>query len=347
MVYSLTASVYRGTSSVRGNKSPMDIIVSGSIAYDYLMRFPGRFTDYFIQEQLHQVSLSFLVDEMTKHWGGVAANIAFNMALMGLRPRLMGTVGRDFPEYRNWLESVGVDTSTVRQINEVFTASFFANTDLDNNQIASFYTGAMAYAKDYRLADVFDGKPDLVIISPNDPQAMCNLAQECRERGIRFIYDPSQQVPRLTGEELYRDMQGAYVLIANAYETEIICKKTGQTLDDLRRKIEIIVVTQGARGTHIYQNGALIEVPSFTTNQIKDPTGVGDAFRGGLVRGMVSGWPLKLAAQVGALCATYVLEQVGTQNHRYTLPDFIERFRTRFDDDGLLDSLLEPVSANK
>ncbi|MBI5666551.1 MAG: carbohydrate kinase family protein [Chloroflexi bacterium] len=322
----------------------MDIIVTGSIAYDYLMRFPGRFTDYFIREQLHQVSLSFLVDEMTKHWGGVAANIAFNMALMGLRPRLMGTVGRDFPEYRAWLERVGVDTSTVRQIDEVFTASFFANTDLDNNQIASFYTGAMSYAKNYRLADVFDGKPDLVMISPNDPQAMSNLAQECRERGIRFIYDPSQQVPRLSGEELYRDMQGAYALVVNAYEAEIICKKTGQTLDDLRRTIEILVITQGARGSHIYHNGDLIEVPAFPTDHIKDPTGVGDAFRAGLVRGLVAGWPMKLAGLVGALCATYVLEQVGTQNHSYSLPDFVQRFRAHFDDEGRLDSLLEPAS---
>lgn len=322
----------------------MEIIVTGSIAYDYLMRFPGRFTDYFIKEQLHQISLSFLVDEMTKHWGGVAANIAFNMALVGLRPKLMGAVGRDFPEYRDWLERAGVDTSTVRQIDEVFTASFFANTDLDNNQIASFYTGAMAYAKDYRLADVFDGKPDLVLISPNDPKAMTGLARECRERGIRFIYDPSQQVPRLTGEELYRDMQGAYALIVNAYEAEIICKKTEQTMDDLRRAIEILVITQGARGSHIYQNGELIEVPAFTTDQVKDPTGVGDAFRAGLVRGLVSGWPLKLSGLVGALCATYVLEQVGTQNHSYSPAEFVARFRTRFDDEGQLDSLIESAS---
>ncbi len=323
----------------------MDILVTGSIAYDYLMRFPGRFTEYFIKDQLHQVSLSFLVDEMTKHWGGVAANIAYNIALMGLRPKLVGTVGRDFPEYRARLEQVGVDTSTVRQIDDVFTASFFANTDLDNNQIASFYTGAMAYAKDYRLADVFDGQPDLVVISPNDPQAMSNLAQECRERGLRFIYDPSQQVPRLTGEELDRDMQGAYALVVNAYEAEIICKKTGQTLDDLCRKIEVLVVTQGPRGSHIYQNGERIEVPAFPTDHIKDPTGVGDAFRAGLVRGLVSGWPMQLTGLVGALCATYVLEQVGTQNHSYSLVEFVERFRAHFDDNGVLDSLLQPLPA--
>jgi adenosine kinase len=323
----------------------MDIIVTGSIAYDYLMRFPGRFTDHLIRDQLHQVSLSFLVEEMTKHWGGVAANIAYSMALLGLRPKLMGTVGRDFADYRAWLEKVGVDTSTVRQIDEVFTASFFVNTDLDNNQIASFYSGAMAYAKDFSLAHVHDGNPDLVIISPNDPVAMTSLAKECRERNVRFIYDPSQQVPRLNGDELARDMQGAYAMVVNAYEAEIICKKTNQTLDDLRRAIEILVITQGKRGAHIYLNGDLIEVPVFPTNQIKDPTGGGDAFRAGFVRGLVAGWPLKLAGEVGALCATYVLERVGTQNHHFTIPAFVERFRTVFDDKGLLDALLQPAHA--
>jgi adenosine kinase len=323
----------------------MDILVTGSIAYDYLMRFPGHFADHFIGEQLHQVSLSFLVDEMTKHWGGVAANIAFNMALLGLRPKLMGTVGRDFPDYREWLEQTGVDTSTVRQIDEVFTSSFFVNTDLDNNQIASFYGGAMSYARNYSVADVYEGIPGLVIISPNDPQAMQNLAKECRERGIRFIYDPSQQVPRLSGEELYRDMQGAHAMVVNAYEAEIICKKTEQTLDDLRRAIEILVVTHGGRGSHIYVNGETIEVPVFATI-VKDPTGGGDAFRAGLIRGIVSGWPLKLAGQVGALCATYALEHVGTQNHRFSLPEFVARFRSQFDDEGLLDGLLEPASSS-
>lgn len=321
----------------------MDIIVTGSIAYDYLMRFPGRFTDHLLKDQLHQVSLSFLVDDMTKHWGGVAANIAYNMALMGLQPHLMGTVGRDFPDYRAWLEKVGVNTSTVRQIDEVFTASFFANTDIDNNQIASFYAGAMAYARHYRLADVFDGHPDLVIISPNDPQAMSNLAAECRERGIRFIYDPSQQVPRLSGDELLRDMQGAYALIVNAYEAEVICKKTGKTLEDLQQAIDILVITHGARGSHIYADGQLIQVPAFPPDIIRDPTGVGDAFRAGLVRGIVSGWPLHLSGLVGALCATYVLEHIGTQNHYFTPGQFVARFRQHFDDEGLLDALLQPA----
>lgn len=318
----------------------MNVILTGSIAYDYLMRFPGHFTEHIIAEHLHQVSLSFLVEEMTKHWGGVAANIAYSMALLGLNPKLMGTVGRDFPDYRNWLEAVGVDCSTVRQLDEVFTASFFANTDLDNNQIAFFYSGAMAYARDYSLADAYAGIPDIVVVSPNDPLAMMRLTDECRARGIRFIYDPSQQVPRLSGEELRAGMQGSYAMVVNAYEAEVICKKAEMTLEELRDSVNILVITQGSRGSHIYDNGTLIEVPAFITDNVVDPTGVGDAFRAGLLRGIASGWPITLSAQVGALAATYVLENVGTQSHRYTLPEFVARFRTRFDDQGLLDSLL-------
>lgn len=321
----------------------MQIIITGSIAYDYLMRFPGRFTDHLIDGQLHQVSLSFLVDDMTKHWGGIAANIAYNAALLGLSPHLMGTVGRDFGEYRRWLEDAGVNTSTVQQIDEVFTASFFANTDLDNNQIASFYTGAMAYAKNYRLADVYDGTPDYVVISPNDPQAMMNLSEECRQRDIRFIYDPSQQVARFDGDQLKEGMQGAYVLIVNAYEAEMIAQKTGQTVEHLKQQFEVVVITRGKDGANIYEHGKEIQIPTFPVDTIKDPTGAGDAFRGGFLRGLASGWPLRLSGMVGALCAAYTLEHVGTQNHRFAPSEFVQRFRQNADDEGVLDELLETV----
>lgn len=319
----------------------MDIIVTGSIAYDYLMRFPGRFAEHLIQEHFHQVSLSFLVDDMTKHWGGNGANIAYSLALLGIRPRLVGTVGRDFGDYRQWLENAGVDITGVRQIDDVFTASFFANTDLDNNQMASFYAGAMAYARHFSLADAYDGTPDLVIISPNDPTAMMNIAEECRTRGIRFIFDPSQQLPRFNGEEIRRGFEGAYALVVNAYEAELICSKTSLSIDDLRREVEILVVTQGKNGSHIYANGERIEVPIVPVSEIKDPTGVGDAYRSGLLCGIAHGWPLKLAGELGALCAAYVLEQVGTQSHRFTLPEFVARFRQHFDDQGQLDELLK------
>ncbi len=323
----------------------MNIIVTGSIAYDYLMRFPGRFKEHIMRDKLEQVSLSFLVDEMTRHFGGVAANIAYTMGLLGLQPKLMGTVGRDFGDYRAWLENVGVDCSTVREIDHVFTASFFANTDLDNNQIASFYSGAMAFSKDYAIADSFNGTPDLVIISPNDPTAMQNYAHECRERGIKFIYDPSQQVPRLSGEELKQGMSGAYAMVVNLYESQMICEKTGMTLDDLRREIDILVITHGKQGSHIYLNGDLAEVPVFPTDTILDPTGGGDAYRAGLICGLVKGLAPTLAGEMGSLCATYTLEQVGTQNHRFTVDEFIHRFRTFYDDGGALDALREPASA--
>jgi adenosine kinase len=319
----------------------MNIIVTGSISYDYLMRFPGKFSDHLIADQLHQISLSFLVEEMTKHWGGVAANIAYSMALLGLKPKLMGTVGSDFADYRRWLDSAGVDTSTVRQIDDVFTASFFANTDLVNNQIASFYSGAMTYAKDYSLVDAFDGTPDLVIISPNDPTAMQNIAQECRERDIKFIYDPSQQVARLSGEELARDMKCASMMVVNAYEAEVICQKTGKSIEEIREEVGILVITQGERGSHLYKGDELIEVEPFPPNEIQDPTGVGDAFRAGLIYGIVNDWPLKTAAHAGALCAAYVLEQVGTQSHKFAIEEFVSRFRTQYNDDGLLDSMLK------
>lgn len=321
----------------------MNIVVTGSIAYDYLMRFPGRFNESFLKEDLHQISLSFLVEDMTKHWGGVAANISYTMALLGLKPKLMGTVGRDFPDYRKWLESAGVDTSTVRQIDDVFTASFFANTDLDNNQIASFYAGAMSHAKDYSLADALDDNPDYVIVSPNDPTAMKNLTEECRQRDIKFIYDPSQQVARLSGEELKYDIQGAYAMFVNAYEAQVICQKTDLTIDDLREMINILVITQGKKGAHIYNGGEFIDVPIFPTEVINDPTGVGDAFRAGMIYGMINSWSFVLSAQVGSLCAAYTVEQVGTQNHHFTLSEFVERFRTFYDDEGVLDALIAPI----
>jgi adenosine kinase len=342
----------------------MDIIVTGSIAYDYLMRFPGHFSKHFMKDDLHQISVSFLVEDMTRHWGGVAANISYTLGLLGMKPKLMGTVGKDFSDYRAWLERAGVDTSTVRQHDDVFCSSFFVNTDLDNNQIASFYSGAMAFSRNYRLSDVYDGTPDLVVVSPNDPQAMSLITQECRDRGLRFLYDPSQQIPRLDGETLRRDMQGAFAMTVNAFEASMLCEKTGMTIDDLRREIEFLVITQGARGSHIYikgeateipamrhtgmsgdstdiyEHGQLIEIPIVPVEPILDPTGVGDAFRAGLICGLANALPTPLTGQMGALCAAYVLEQVGPQSHHFTTAEFITRFRQHFDDQGRLNTLL-------
>lgn len=318
----------------------MQTLVTGAIAYDYLMRFPGKFREHFLSDELHDMSLSFLVDDMTKHWGGTAANIAFCMAKLGMRPKLMGTVGQDFGDFRQWLESSGVDCSTVIQLDDVFTASFFSNTDIDNSQLAFFYGGAMNRGRDYRIADVTNAKPDLVVISPNDPVAMVNLCEECRQRDLPFMYDPGQQVARLNGDELACGMHGAYVLVVNLYEARIIYEKTGLGLDDLRERAEIVIITESEKGSKIYKGDQVIEVGAFGPRSIADPTGAGDAYRAGLILGMSQGFPLRLSAQVGALNATYVLEVVGTQNHNFTMAEFVQRFRSLVDDDGLLDTLL-------
>ena len=277
---------------------------------------------------------------MTKHWGGNGGNIAYTLALLGLRPKLFGTVGRDFDPYAEWLSRTGVDLSLVQRIDDVFMPSFFANTDLDNNQIGSFYSGAMNYAQNFRLNDVYAAQPDLVIISPNDPQAMTNLCTECRERGIKFIYDPSQQVARMSGDQLRENMEGAYMLIVNEYEAEIIAQKSGLTVEMLRGMFEVLIVTRGKEGSDIYHQGEVIRVPVFKEESIKEPTGIGDAYRAGLMAGLAYGFPLKLCGELGSLCATYALEHVGTQNHHFTMNEFVERFRTAFDDHGMLDALL-------
>ena len=318
----------------------METLVTGSIAYDYLMRFPGSFQQHFIPDELHNMSLSFLVDDMTKHWGGVAANIAFTLAKFGQRPKLMGTVGRDFGDYRRWLEGHGVDCSTVIQIDDVFTASFFANTDDDNNQLAFFYGGAMNLARNYCIADIVRQRPDLVVISPNDPVAMVKLCDECRRLSLRFIYDPGQQVARLNGDELRRGLQDAFMVVVNIYEASVIYEKTGFTLDDLREQAKIVVITESEKGSKIYCEDDIIDVEAFPPTAIADPTGAGDAYRAGFIYGLSKRLPLRLCAQIGALSATYALEVIGTQNHAFTRAEFVERFRSLADDAGQLEPLL-------
>jgi len=315
----------------------MDIVVTGSIAYDYLMTFPGRFVEHILPDQLHRISLSFLVDEMRRQRGGCAANIAYNLALLGERPRLMGTVGQDFGEYRAWLEQHGVDTSLTHDEVDLFTASFFVNTDLDGNQIASFYTGAMARARDLSLR----GLPaDLVVISPNDPQAMVKYAAECRELGLPYLYDPSQQIIRLSGDDLRLGLEGCDLLVVNEYEFEMMREKTGLSAEAMRAApARACVVTLGAEGAHIWTQGTLHAIPPVPPQRADDPTGVGDAFRAGLIKGLALGLSWDLVGRLGALAATYALEQPGPQSHHYTLAEFVVRFREHFDDGGALDSL--------
>ncbi len=318
----------------------MAIICTGSIAFDYLMSFPGYFRDHILPESLDSISLSFLVDAMVRQPGGTGPNIAYTLALLGERPLLVGTVGEDFTEYRAWLESKGVDTSFVRVIIGEYSASFFANTDLSNNQIASFYTGAMAHAAEINIADLLGQNPELVVISPNDPKAMTQYAAQCQELEIPYLYDPSQQIVRLRPEELRAGVEGAQSLFVNEYEFELLQKHTGLSSYQILSLVEFMVVTLGKKGAIIYVEGEEYQIPIVPPEKIADPTGVGDAFRGGFLRGYRLGLDWQTCGQMGALAATYCLEQRGPQNHSYTPTEFVDRYRRCFDDRRTLDVLL-------
>jgi len=318
----------------------LDILLTGSVAYDYLMTFPGLVKEQILPERRASISLSFLVESMTRQRGGVAPNIAYTMALLGANPRVMATVGVDFEEYRAWLEDKGVDTSLMEIVPDVYTASFFATTDQTNAQIASFYPGAMGHAGIQSLKDL-PSKPELVLVSPNEPGAMTKFAAESRELGIPYLYDPSQQVLRLEGKELARDMEGAQFLFCNDYEFGLISKKTGWSLDQMLDHVKILVITRGKDGADLYAGGNAVHIPTVPEDQIVDPTGVGDAFRGGFLAGYSHGFDWKLCGEIGSLAAVYVLEQNGTQNHSYTREEFVTRFRVHFDDGGKLDEFLK------
>ncbi|HCK65009.1 MAG TPA: carbohydrate kinase family protein [Anaerolineae bacterium] len=318
----------------------MDILLTGSVAYDYLMTFPGHFKEQILPTRLESISLSFLVDSMSKQRGGIAPNIAYTMALLGRKPRVMATVGMDFEDYREWLEAKGVDTSLMKVVTGLFTASFFATTDHASAQIASFYPGAMAHSATQSIKEL-DKKPDLVVVSPSAPDAMMKFPAECRELGIPYLYDPSQQILRLEGNELARDMEGAEFLFCNDYEFGLISKKTGWSLDQILEHVKVLVITRGKDGADLYTDGISVHIPTVPEDEIVDPTGVGDAFRGGFLSGYSHGFDWKLCGEIGSLAAVYCLEQKGPQSHAYTREDFVNRFRKHFDDDKKLDTLLK------
>jgi len=319
----------------------MNIILTGSVAFDYLMSFPGYFRNHILVEKLESISLSFLVESMVRLRGGTAPNIAYTLALFGQKPYLFATVGEDFDEYRQWLESKGVNTTYARKIAGVYTASFFANTDRSNSQIASFYPGAMAYAAQLSLKELTVDPVELVVISPNDPEAMKKYVSECQELNLPYIYDPSQQIVRLTRDDLRQGIEGARAVFINDYEFALIQKMTGLNSAGILKYTDFMVVTRGERGAVIYTRQGEFTIPAIPPDCIADPTGVGDAFRGGFITAYGHGLDWKTCGRVGALAATYCLENTGPQGHEFTVQEFIARYRRYFDDEGKLDVLLE------
>jgi len=309
----------------------MQLIVTGSIAFDYLMSFPGRFTEHFLPEHMNRVSLSFLVDSMDKRRGGCAPNIAYTLALLGERPRLMATAGQDFSDYKHWMEAAGIDTSLVKTVEGKFCASFFCSTDQHNNQIASFYTGAMANAAELSFRDVpsLDGDA-LVIISPNDPDAMVQYAEECSTMGIKYIWDPGQQCARMAGDQLKDGITGAFMVICNDYEFELIRQKTGMSERDVLNEVTLLVVTKGEHGCTVMTKDDSVDVPAVVPERIEDPTGVGDAFRGGFMKGLATARDYTTCARFGSVAATYALEHLGGTYHAYSWEEFAVRYEKHF-----------------
>lgn len=314
----------------------MRIAIAASIATDQLMSFDGKFTENLVADQLDQVSLSFLVDELEVRHGGVAANICFSMGQLGLRPILVGAVGADFDDYRAWLERHGVDTTSVYVSTKYHTARFIVTTDRDLNQIASFYTGAMQEARHIALGPIAKrvGGLDLVLIGADDPQGMLLHSEECRERGIQFAADPSQQLALMEGADLQKLVEGAAYLFTNEYEAGLLEQKTGWGEEEILDRVGLRVTTLGAKGVRIDRKGEpALQVPGAAVlNEIGDPTGTGDAFRAGFLAGLTWELPLERCAQLGNVAAVHVLETAAPQVHQLTKEAVLDRLARSYGD---------------
>ena len=313
----------------------MRIAVTGSIATDHLMTFPGRFSEQLVAGKIDSVSLSFLVDTLEIRRGGVAANIAFGMGCLGLRPILVGAVGPDFDDYRSWLERMGVDTASVHVSEVHHTARFLCTTDADQNQIASFYPGAMSDARNIELGPVAErtGGLDLVVVSPNDPEAMLRHTGECRQRGIPFAADPSQQLARMDGAEIRQLVQGAFFLFMNEYEMALTERKTGWCDEEVLDRVQVRVTTMGPKGARIDRAGEpSLSIPAVQVEHPADPTGGGDAFRAGFLSALAWGLSLERSAQLGNLMAVRALETVGPQEYELTRGPLLDRFAVAYGD---------------
>ena len=315
----------------------MPVVVTGSIATDHLMTFPGVFAEQFVEGQMGNVSLSFLVDDLVQHRGGAGANMAYGMGLLGLAPVLVGAVGSDFADYDAWLTRHGVDTASVRWSELKHTARFVCTTDSVNNQIASFYSGAMAEASMIELAPVAArvGEPDLVVVGPNDPTAMARHTAECRDRGYAFVADPSQQLAWADGD-LVRDLvRGADVLFTNEYEAALLQQKTGWTTAQVLAEVGTWVTTRAADGVLVQRAGEeLLSVIAVPETKPVEPTGGGDALRAGFVAGRTWGLSLERATQLGSAVATAAVEVVGTQEYDLPRTEFLARFTDAFGPDA-------------
>jgi adenosine kinase len=306
------------------------VLATGSVAFDYILTFKGRFRDHIMPDQVHILNLSFLVDHFERRRGGVAANYAYNLALLGHPSAILATAGADASEYRAWLESLGIECSGLKLLEGETTATGFTTTDLDDNQITGYYGGAMNRAGEVGLADT-ETRPAAVIVGPNGPAGMTRLVRECRDSGIPFVFDPAHQLPHMSKEDLLEGCRGAWILIGNDYELELIQQRTGQAVEQLLKLSQLVVTTLGREGSRIESAEGRVVIPPAPARQEVDPTGAGDAYRSGLVAALLRGATPAEAGRVASLASAYVVEQAGTIEHHYSMAEFAERYRSAFD----------------
>jgi adenosine kinase len=313
-----------------GSPAPT-IVITGSLAYDHIMTFPGSFQDHIIPDKVTVLSVSFLFDSLRRDRGGVAGNVAYSLALLGERPAVVGAGGADFQEYRAACEHVGVDMRHVVDVPSELTGSSFMTTDLAGNQIAGFYPGASAHACELSVRDL--GRDAVFgFVGPTTLDAMRRHAREFAEAGCRMVYDPSQQVVSLPEEDLLEGIENAWAVIGSDYEMAVISQKTGLSVDDLSDRVAFIGVTFGQFGSELRFEGRRVAVPAAPVDHIGDPTGGGDAYRAGLFKGLLLGLPLEVAGRIGSLAATYSVERHGPQEQTYTAEEFVDRFERTFPD---------------
>ena len=322
----------------------MSVVVTGSLAYDYIMNFPGYFKDHILPDRVHMLSVSFLVDSMKRLRGGVAGNVAYSLALLGAKPLVVAAAGQDFGEYRDWMTAKGIDASGIHEVVGEFTASCFINTDQSNNQLVAFYTGAMARSRDLSLQQFQLTAQDLVVISPTDPDAMARYVRECRAMGVPFLFDPGKQTPRLTAEQILDGLDGAAVLIGNDYEFGMMAQMTGKSEQELIESVPLTVVTRGDKGSIIYDarqgQRQEMQVDVAPVSEVRDPTGAGDAYLAGFVFGLVNNLSAQACGQVASLAGAYAIEHHGCQEHAYTGSDFYARYQQSFGADAALSAAL-------
>ncbi len=308
----------------------MNILVSGSIAYDRIMPFPGRFADHIMPDKIHILNVCFLVNGLIEKFGGTAGNIAYTLSLLGEKPKILATAGKDFGNYEQWLKRFGLDQENIRIIPHELTASAYITTDKSDNQITGFNPAAMNYSSEFDFSQV-SAEKTLAIVAPGNLDDMYNYSRIYREKGVRYIFDPGQNIPAFSGEKMLEMITGSYILISNDYELEMIMKNTGLNRKELLEHTRTIITTLGEEGCLIFRRREETRLPAAKVSDVVDPTGAGDGFRAGLLKGLADGRAITEAARVALVSAAYAVEHHGTQEHSFTRDEFWARYKDNFD----------------